>query len=70
MNRLDDGIDVLGLVKGSHRWIILHTDAQRTEVLRQLQRWIDNDSLDFSVYDAQRFLLKMRQNLDYKCAGK
>ena len=55
----DDDITVPALCRGCERYIILHDDAQRVAVLRQLQRWIDNSELSFSAIDAQNLLRKM-----------
>jgi hypothetical protein len=55
----DEDITVLALARGCERYIILHTDSQRVEVLRQLQAWIDEPELSFSVMDGANLLRKM-----------
>ena len=45
-------ISVVALVRGEERYVILYTDAQRTEALRLLGRWATRPDLDFSWQDA------------------
>lgn len=45
-------INVLALVKGRERYVILYTDAQRGEAMRTLGRWASDPGLAFTFYDA------------------
>jgi len=74
MNRLvtDESIDVLCLARGCERYIILAGANQRTEVIRQLARWVSDESLSFSSMDAANMIRKMEMDSDYRmeCEGR
>jgi len=74
MNRLatDESLTVLCLAKGCHRWIILADEAHLGDVVIALRDWSVNPLLDFDAADANRVLLKMRQDADYRmeCEGR
>ncbi|GAG13691.1 unnamed protein product, partial [marine sediment metagenome] len=50
----DDTVDtnIMGLVKGTERYVFVFTDSRRTDVLRTLGRFADNAELSFTWYDA------------------
>ncbi len=58
----DDDINVLALVKGRERYILLYDDTQRAEALRVLGRHASNSELSFSWYDAAVLSQKVRQS--------
>lgn len=65
MNRLlhiseDKGISVTALVKQNERYILLYSDAHRSEALRQLGRWAANRGLSFTWADAARMSQQVR----------
>jgi len=68
MNRLaaDDAINVMGLAKGCERYVVLFPDTERANVVIALRDWSVNPELDFDADDANRVLLKMRQDADYR----
>jgi hypothetical protein len=49
---MKDDINVLALVKGSERYVLLYDDTQHAEALRTLARYAANPELSFSWYDA------------------
>ena len=58
---VNDDINVLALIKGKERYIILYDDSQRAEALRMLGRHASNPELSFSWYDAAVLSQKIRQ---------
>ncbi len=58
---VNDDINVLALVKGKERYILLYDDAQRAEALRALGRHASNSELSFTWYDAAVLSQKIRQ---------
>ena len=57
---MNDDINVLALVKGKERYILLYDDAQRAEALRALGRHASNSELSFTWYDAAVLSQKVR----------
>ena len=58
---VNDDINVLALVKGNERYILLYDDTQRAEALRALGRHASNSELSFTWYDAAVLSQKIRQ---------
>jgi DNA transposition AAA+ family ATPase len=54
-------INVLALVKGSERYVILYDDASKAEALRQLARWASNPGLSLNWWDAAHMGKKIRK---------
>ena len=54
-------INVLALVKGEERYILLYDDANRAQALRTLGRFASNPELSFSWYDAAVLSQRIRQ---------
>lgn len=57
---VNDDINVLALVKGKERYILLYDDTQQAEALRMLGRHAANPELSFSWYDAAVLGKKIR----------
>jgi len=53
-------INVLALVKGEERYVVLFDDDKRGEALRTLGRYASNPELSFSWYDAAVLSQKVR----------
>ena len=53
-------INVLALVKGEERYVVLFDDEKRGEALRTLGRYASNPELSFSWYDAAVLSQKVR----------
>ena len=66
----DEDITVLALCKGNERYIILHDDARLCDVVTVLRDWSTDSRLSFTAYDANKMLLKMRQNAGERCMGR
>jgi hypothetical protein len=49
---MNQDINVLALVKGEERYVILFDEATKTEALRTLGRWAGNPDLSFTWHDA------------------
>ncbi len=58
---MTNDINVLALVKGKERYIILYDDSQQAEALRTLGRQASNPELSFSWYDAAVLGKKIRR---------
>ncbi|MGI9457882.1 MAG: hypothetical protein ACR2NU_15055 [Aeoliella sp.] len=58
---MNDDINVLALVKGKERYILLYDDSQQAEALRTLGRHAANPELSFSWYDAAVLGKKIRR---------
>ena len=54
-------INVLALVKGEERYIVLYDDERKSEALRTLGRFASNPELSFSWYDAAVLSQRLRQ---------
>jgi len=54
-------INVLALVKGPDRYIVLFNDDNQSEALRTLGRYASNPDLSFSWYDAAVLSQKIRK---------
>ncbi len=55
MNRLETPvINILALVRGSDRYMIVYDADNKAEALRQLGRWACNKELTFDWMDAAR----------------
>jgi hypothetical protein len=57
---VNDDINVLALVKGKERYVILYEDSQQADALRTLGRYAANPELSFSWYDAAVLGKKIR----------
>lgn len=55
-----EDINVLALVRGEERYILLFTDGQKTEALRTLGRWASDPELSFTWYNAAVLSQKIR----------
>lgn len=61
MNRLiGNDIHMTALIKGDERYILLFTDATKSEALRTIGRWASNPELAFTWFDAAVLSVKMR----------
>jgi len=58
---VNQGINVLALVKGTERYVFLYNDANRTETIRILGRYASDPELSFSWYDAAVLSQKIRR---------
>lgn len=56
----NDDVNVLALVKGKERYILLYDDTQQAAALRALGRQASNPELSFSWYDAAVLSRKIR----------
>lgn len=54
-------VNVLAIVKGGERYILLYGDRQRCEALDRLGRWAANPDLSFDWHDATAMRNRMRQ---------
>jgi len=57
-----DDINVLALVKGEERYVFLYDDERKSEALRTLGRFANNEELSFSWYDAAVLSQRIRQS--------
>ena len=62
-------INVLALVKGEDRYIVLFNDENQSEALRTLGRYASNPDLSFSWYDAAVLSQKIRKIAQSKKHG-
>lgn len=53
-------INVLALVKGEERYVVLYDDARRSDALRLLGRWATDPQLSFDWFDAAALANKIR----------
>ena len=58
---IEDGFNVLAMVKGKERYVFLFDDDKRVETLRQLGRYAADPELSFSWYDAAVLSQKIRE---------
>ena len=58
---MNEGINVLALVKKNERYVFLYDDESREETLRTLGRYASNPELSFTWYDAAVLSQKIRQ---------
>lgn len=58
---MNQGINVLAIVKGEERYIFLYDDSNRTETLRMLGRYAADPQLSFTWYDAAVLSKKIRE---------
>ncbi len=58
---MDDGINVLALVKDGERFVFLYDDESFSEVLQTLGRYAADPELNFSWYDAAVLSQKVRR---------
>lgn len=56
-------INVLALVKGKERYVLLFDDDHRADALRVLGRYASNQDLSFTWYDAAVLSQKIRQTV-------
>ncbi len=57
---MSSDINVLALVKGEERYVVLFNDENKSEALRTLGRYASNPELSFSWYDAAVLSQKVR----------
>lgn len=57
---MSSDINVLALVKGEERYVVLFNDDKKGEALRTLGRYASNPELSFSWYDAAVLSQKVR----------
>lgn len=57
---MNDDVNVLALVKGKERYILLYDDSQQAQALRALGRNASNPELSFTWYDAAVLSKKIR----------
>jgi len=57
----DGDIHVLGLAKGSERYIFLYDDDHRDETLRTIRRFAGNSELSLTEYDAANLRQAIRE---------
>lgn len=64
MNRIEDDINVLALVKKDtgERYVWKYTNRQKADALRALGRFAANSELSFSWYDAAKLSQKIRDH--------
>jgi len=60
-NRIATDINVIALIKGGERYVILYDDSQRAMAMRQLGNWAANEELLFTWYDAAVLASKIRE---------
>lgn len=58
--------NVLALVKGDERYILLFSDDNRAEALRTLGRWASNPDLSFTWYDAAVLSQRIRKQTEFR----
>ncbi len=58
---MNQGINVIALVKGSERYVFLYNEKNRIEILRILGRYASDPNLSFSWYDAAVLSQKIRR---------
>jgi hypothetical protein len=57
-----EDINLLALVKGAERYVVLYDNASGAEALRLLGRWASNPDLSFTWYDCAVLAQRVRQN--------
>ncbi len=62
---MDEDFNVLALVKGSERYVLLYRDEQRQAAIDVLGRWASNPELSFTWYDVAVLRQKMRQDVGW-----
>lgn len=69
-----DDINVLALVKGAERYVVLYDRANRNNALRTIGHWASNQELSFTWYDAAVLSDKIRKAADAEkildCGGR
>lgn len=65
---MDDGVNVLALVKNGERFVFLYDDESASQLLQTFGKYAADPELDFSWYDAavmsQRVRALQRENSD------
>lgn len=64
-----DDINMLALVKGGERYVLMFDDDHKAEALRTVGRWASSPELSFTWFDAAVLSQKIRSN-DEGCKGK
>ena len=64
MNRLATETNVLVLVRGAEKYVILYDDASKTEGLRLLGRWATTPELLFTWHDAAVLAKRIRKGAE------
>jgi len=54
MGTAEPTINVLAMVKGKERFILLFDDANKGNAVRQVDIWAGDDEIDFTWYDAHK----------------
>lgn len=68
-NRMEGDVNVLALVKGSERYILLFTDQYRGSAISHLGRMASDPELSFTWYDAAVLSQRLRRQ-EEACRGK
>ncbi len=64
MRLIQDHINVLALVKGPERYVILYTEENHCAAIRTLVRFASNPELSFTWYDAAVLNQKIRERAE------
>jgi hypothetical protein len=57
----DNDLTIVVLVRGPERYILIYSDANRGDAVRQLGRWASNCDLSFTWWDAARMSHEIRR---------
>lgn len=63
MPRLAKPLNVLCLVRGSEKYILMYADEEKCEALKTLGRWAVNPDLAFTWVDAAVLAQRIREGL-------
>lgn len=66
---MNDGLNILAIVKGEEQYIFLFDDDHRADCLRTLGRFASDPDLSFDWYMAAVLSSRIRK-LDEVCVGK
>lgn len=66
---MNDGLNILAIVKGEEQYIFLFDDDHRADCLRTLGRFASDPDLSFGWYEAAVLSNRIR-NIDAGCVGK
>ncbi len=62
MNRLETPVlNILALVRGNDRYIVLYDADNKAEALKQLGRWASEPELTFTWMDAARLSMELHK---------
>lgn len=65
----DKDLNIVCLAKGDERWIVLFSEAERSNVVIALRNWCDDISLLFTPYDAGCIMRKMHEDAELNYEG-